>query len=144
MERLGAAGRSGFSDLRKIALLYADDMTLTLSHGDPQVLAQAANVEARVGDERLAKLDLPLGHSKSTNIVFSPNNYVGGLFRRLSTQTTNGNFGRNNNLLLIRGRMATVPIHGGGGWSPAQLEAIFGNLPFRVADELRGLGITFD
>ena len=89
-------------------------MTLEISHEDPEVLTEAAIAEAEVGDRSLAALDLSSDNGKSKNIVLSPYNFVGSLFRRPSSEVTRDTFDRNNNLLLKRGYMSSVPIYGGG------------------------------
>ena len=130
--------------LNRMSLFYADDEVILLSHEDPHVLVRAAIMEAGADAQALSDLHLSSNAGKSQSMVFSPGNFVGGPFRRTEEGGAREILKSSERLAGIRGEMESIGINGTREWFGAVLEGIFLHLPYKVADSVKVLGVTFD
>ena len=79
---LGKGRSSGFLELRRLHLLYADDVAFALSHPNPRVLVRAVGVAAGIGERSLDGRDLSANVGKSAKLILSPPHCAVRLFRR--------------------------------------------------------------
>ena len=62
--------------------IYADDVALVVAHGDASILLQATHICSNHISKALGNLKLCLGMEKCNNMVLSPEETVGGFYRR--------------------------------------------------------------
>ena len=111
---------------------------------DPSVLVEAAAVEAEAGVVGLVERDLSSNTTKSSNMVLSPDNYVGDLFQRAWSETSLGAHKGEPNLAHLREQMPEIPINGGRGWAGRELGRIFLRLPYAFTPTITILVVAFE
>ena len=82
-----------------ICLIYADDVTFAYAHERPGRLVELANGGDRQAREAMTELSLQLELERRNNMVLSPGEMIGGVFRR-----NNGLSRTVNKELATRGR----------------------------------------
>ena len=71
--------------------IYADDIVFIVVHDDAEVIVKSATIISEEVEKTLRSMGLFLGHAKCNNMVVSPEETVGGFYRRNNNLTITTN-----------------------------------------------------